>query len=99
MSLYTNEFTTLALCFSRDDWNNFLKSIQTGCRFVMTLGSGDRTYDRTYRKLCDEEQKLRYYITSNDGVRVANYHISNDSRRAIVKFLKLELLALKNHTY
>ena len=79
MSLYVYVFTcTNFIYMSEEDWNSFIYGLKTGCTYIQkSPGVGER------RDLCSF--KGRYYI---DGNGRYYFHVSNDARRKIARFLK-----------
>jgi hypothetical protein len=82
MSKYINEVYLRSLQFTDSEWKEFLNMIQIDCHFKgsnILSGAGV-----TRRKISLDDIKVRYYTILNTN----HYHVSNDDRRKIVKFLR-----------
>lgn len=82
MSRYINSFWNDHLFFSDEEWDQFIKTIQTNCKFHI---KAYRTYSVTRYSVCDELITFRYYIDHDNNER--RFRVSNDDRRKIVKYL------------
>lgn len=86
MSRYQQIYETCVLYFTDEEWLNFIREIQTNCKFVASLYY---RHDRTVRRMCDKTIIVwSYYDELND---VFKFLTSNDDRRKIVKYLDIEI--------
>jgi uncharacterized protein (UPF0261 family) len=65
---------------SDDNWDKFKKSIFTGCTFKVDMTQNNQK-GWTMCKF-----NSRYYFSHNDTIK--NYHVTNDDRRQIARFIR-----------
>lgn len=81
-SRYVNSETWNGEIYMSDlDWMNFEISISHGCTFIRHNYSNQGTYRHTIPFILH----LRFYVNINKDY----YHITNDDRRKLVKYLGL----------
>jgi len=78
MSKYISEGYASCLPFTDSDWEIFLNMIQIDCHLKGSSGPPE------YKKISLDDIKIRYY----DKGEIRYYHVSNDDRRKIVKYLR-----------
>jgi len=95
MTKYINNTLGNSILFSDIEWLNFLKAIQTGCKFYIrspagssAVISGPSSYSdkfKKYREFSHHDVILKYYYCDSDK---RNFLVSNDDRRKIVQYLR-----------
>lgn len=79
MSIYASGTNLHSLYLSEEDWKRFLIKIQTSCRF----DKRQKHVEADIRQLCDDFIYIRFYREKD----IVHYHVSNDDRRKIVRYL------------
>jgi len=70
-----------------DEFDEFIKDIQFGCRF--SRKHSENAVNKYI--ICDRDVKFRYFIDIDS--KKCNFIISNDDRRAIIRYLrKIDLI-------
>ena len=82
-SRYIAECKIPSLHLDRYEWEIFCKTIQTSCHFTV---SKNRGIIKSRYFICESRVQARYYCDDNKTY----YHVSNDTRREICNFLKME---------
>lgn len=85
MSKYTEVLTVASITFRPQEWDNFLERIQSNCNFVKT-----ETIPRYPALPYILSHKRDITLRSYKNGPTTYFHVSNDDRRKIVKFLRTQ---------
>jgi len=81
---YINSYQTDRLFFSDIEWISFLETIQTECKFSTTANG----YSGQLSLICDTIIEVKYFFEEIEGQKLIFYHVSNDDRRKMIKYLR-----------
>lgn len=84
MSLYPSSMSTDVIYFDDAEWIAFNKDIRCGCYFRRR----NRNDEQLVRRICTEMIELRSRLKDN----FIEFWVSNDNRRAIVKYLDQQII-------
>lgn len=92
MSLYTKEAYCWGIMVPDSERRNFFSAIRNGCHFRL---SKCNSRDGNLVQICDgsSQVRLRSYDLMIEGTEYIYYHVTNDDRRKIVKYLGMHSIS------